>query len=273
MTSLDDATLSLYLDRLGLTDVPGATPAGLATLQHAHLGHIPFEGIEPFLGIVPDLAPDALIRKLLHDGRGGYCYEQNTLFGAALQACGFDARRALCRVRQRNPVPGARSHLAWLVDTGGETWLADTGFGGPGAREPLRVSRDEQTASNGRYRLTRDDVHGEDVLERLGPDGWGPLYSFDGAGVTDGEVDAANYVAATWTQSVFPGNLMLAGFDGDTRLGLFNRALTEDGPDGIRKSTLETEADLAALFDRLDLRAGPDLTGRVWSRLTQGPEA
>ncbi|MDF0600052.1 arylamine N-acetyltransferase [Psychromarinibacter sp. C21-152] len=265
--------LALYLDRLGLPEAPPATADGLATLQHAHLGAIPFENIDPFLGRVPDLSPEALTKKLLQDRRGGYCYEQNSLFGAALAACGFTARRALCRVRQRRPFPGARSHLAWLVMLDDGTRLADTGFGGPAPRAPLRLAAGEQRVANGSYRLTRDESLDEHVLERRGPDGWEPLYSFDGAHVTDEEVAAANHVAATWENSVFPGNLLIAGMDGATRLGLFNRALTEDGPDGLRKSVLASPDDLSALFARLGLNAGPDMTARIWARLAEAPVA
>ncbi|MAQ82917.1 MAG: arylamine N-acetyltransferase [Maritimibacter sp.] len=264
---LTDTDLARYCARLGLDTLPPATPEGLARLQSAQLGSLPFEGIEPFLGHTPSLAPSDIAAKILHRGRGGYCYELNTLFGAAMTAAGFDARRALARVLQRNPEPGARSHLAWIVRIGDSRWLADTGFGGPGARTPIEIRPGEQAAANGTYRMTRNETLGEDVLERLTSDGWQKLYSFDGASVTDAEVEAANHVAATWRNSVFPWNLMVAGFDGDTRIGVFNRNLTEETPDALSRHDIADAAALGRVFDRIGLQAAPDLLDRVWQRL------
>ncbi len=264
---LTDTDSARYCARLGLETLPPATPEGLALLQSAQLGALPFEGIEPFLGITPSLDPADVADKILHRGRGGYCYELNTLFGAALARAGFDARRALARVLQRNPEPGARSHLAWIVRIGDSRWLADTGFGGPGARTPIEIRPGEQTAANGTYRMTRNETLGEDVLERLTPDGWQKLYSFDGASVTDAEVEAANYVAATWRNSVFPWNLMAAGFDGATRIGVFNRSLTEETPDAVTRRDITDTADLGQVLGRIGLNAGPTVLEQVWQRL------
>ena len=44
-----------------------------------------------------DLA--SLWKKLVIDQRGGYCFEQNTLFAAVLEAIGFPVRRLAARVR------------------------------------------------------------------------------------------------------------------------------------------------------------------------------
>lgn len=95
--------LAAYLARLGLA-APAATAAGLAGLQQAQLRAIAFENLDPLLGRLPDLAPDALMRKLVAGRRGGYCFELNGLFGAAL-----------ARVRNGAPEGGARTHLAWIV--------------------------------------------------------------------------------------------------------------------------------------------------------------
>lgn len=256
-----------YLARIGLDDPVPATPEGLARLQAAQLDTIPFEGIDPFLGLTPRLETKALLAKIVDQGRGGYCYELNTALGIGLAAAGLPARRLLARVRLRNPAPGPRSHMAWLVDAGGRTWLADAGFGGPAPRAPLPLAPGEHAAPNGRYRFTADAATGERVLERHEPDGWAPLYSFDGAHVTEAEVEAANHVSATWDRSPFTSNLMLAGWDGPVRIGLFNRGLTEDGPAGAQRRELATADDLAALFARLRLRVDTDLTARLWERL------
>ncbi len=255
-----------YLARLRLDGIE-VSPEGLAAVQRAHLAAIPFEGIDPFLGIEPSLDPEALTAKMLHGGRGGYCFEQNLLLEAALRHAGFGLRRVLARVRQRQPRPGPRTHLALLVTLEDREWLADCGFGGPGPREPLEIREGAQQVSNGRYRLIKDPVTGETVVERMEGDGWAPLFGFDRSHVTEGDVLAANYLASHWPGSPFPANLLLGGQDGALRLGLFNRRLTETGPDSCAARQLEDAADLAALMARIGLQAPDPLAARLWERL------
>lgn len=264
---MTDAEFQHYLRRLDLDGPLPPTADTLTRLQAAQLAVLPFESIDPFLGRTPDLSPAALAAKLLHGGRGGYCFELNILLGAALERLGFAPRRVLARVRQRAQPPGARSHLAWLVEADGEAWLADAGFGGPGPLHPLRMAPGSQAAPNGRYRLRDDPATGERVVEREAPGGWQPLYGFDGAHVTDGEVAAANHLCATWELSPFPENLMLAGWQGDTRIGVFNRDVTEEGPHGSTRRTLKGAEDLGAILARLRLRVPAGTVAELWERL------
>lgn len=259
--------IDLYLARLGLDRVPEGA-AGLAALQRAHMSAIAFENVDPLLGVVPDLAPEALIRKMLTDRRGGYCYEHNSLFALALHAAGHTVQRVLGRVRHADRPPGTRSHLALLVPAEGRRFLCDTGFGGPGPRLPLALAPGEQDGGNGTFRLVPDAATGEQVLERRGPDGWRALYGFDEAHVTDADVRGANQLSATWDQSPFPGNLMVAGYDREARIGLFNRALTLDGGGEQRRETLASVAGLEqVLCGRLKLPFDAATLARIWQRL------
>ena len=54
-----------YLARLGLTHPPVGVE-GLRDMQAAHMANVPFENVDPFLGNVPSLAPDALFEKIVH---------------------------------------------------------------------------------------------------------------------------------------------------------------------------------------------------------------
>jgi N-hydroxyarylamine O-acetyltransferase len=130
--------LSLYLKRLGLAAVPPGLD-GLAALQAAQMRAIPFEAIDPLLGVVPDLAPGAIWAKLVLGGRGGYCLEQNALLGFALDALGHDATPVLGRVRLGAPEGGPRAHHAWIVTLPDGAYLVDAGFGGPGPAGPVRI--------------------------------------------------------------------------------------------------------------------------------------
>lgn len=258
-----------YLARIGLSDVP-CTAEGLRMLQIAHLRTIPFDAIDPYLGVIPDLSPDAVFDKTIRRGRGGYCFEVNALLGAALTALGFDTVQRLGRVRRVSPLGGPRSHLVQQVTINGEHWLADAGFGGPGSMVPLRLDTDSvQTAPNGLYRLRPDDVTREHVLEKQTGGAWVALYAFDDAFVGPWDIAGANYLCATWDQMPFRDTLMLAGFDGDTRIGVFGRDVTfqSNGQDDRRR--IGDKPDLIDILDRLSLTLDAAAIDQIWTKLSQ----
>jgi len=82
----------------------------LHSLHRAHIAAVPFENLDVTLGrgIDPDL--DAVQDKIVARGRGGYCYEMNVLFGAALERLGFDVERRLARVGDQASKVTPRSH-------------------------------------------------------------------------------------------------------------------------------------------------------------------
>jgi N-hydroxyarylamine O-acetyltransferase len=78
--------LDAYFRRIGYE---GSTEPGLATLaalQSCHAGRIPFENLDVLLGRPIRLDPESLQRKVVHEGRGGYCFEHNTLFQHVLRS-------------------------------------------------------------------------------------------------------------------------------------------------------------------------------------------
>src|SRR6516164_8723951 len=71
----------------------------LAALQAAHVAAIPFEGIDPLLRRPVKLDLGSVQAKLVDSRRGGYCFEQNALFKAALENIGFTVTGLCARVR------------------------------------------------------------------------------------------------------------------------------------------------------------------------------
>jgi len=258
-----------YLARIGLDRID-ASADGLDALVKAQMASIPFENIEPLLGTVPDLSPQALWRKLVTERRGGYCMEQNALLGEALDALGFAARPFLGRVRLGAPTGRQRSHYAWIVDLGGREFLADAGFGGPGAHGivPLDGAGAEHAVGGRTFRLRADDATGETVLERLQPEGWFALYGFDRVPVTTHDVEAANFVCARWEKSPFPAHLMLSLHRDGGRAAMFDTALTLESAAGVERRTLDSTDEFAAVLDGVfGLQLDRVTADAVWSRI------
>lgn len=159
---LTPSQLQSYLTRIGLQprSSSGAVPPPnlhtLASVQWKHLTAVPFENLSLRLKaaekhpVSTDL--DTAFDKLIKSGRGGYCFEQNAVFIAALRALGFDVYDGAARVViQPNlglgpppPPEGMHnltglSHRVVFVSLGGALWLADAGFGGEVAPLPVQL--------------------------------------------------------------------------------------------------------------------------------------
>jgi N-hydroxyarylamine O-acetyltransferase len=147
-------------------------------------------------GRTVSLEPAALVAKLCAPAptRGGYCFEVNTLLGAALAALGFRVapRAARVWVRAERYDPRApqqpRLHMLLIVRAAGDAcdWLVDVGFGGGGPAVPLPLAAGAVTRANGEaFRLSRGDAAaGEDdwILHALGGGEWRRLYAFEHSG-------------------------------------------------------------------------------------------
>ena len=126
----------------------------------AHTQTIPFENLDPLLGVpVDDLSPEALTDKLVHRRRGGYCYEQNGLKGYVLAELGYRVRRLAGRViwmlSPDSPLP-AQTHTVLAVTFPGAQgpYLVDVGFGGQTLTSPIRLETGSvQQTTHEPYRL------------------------------------------------------------------------------------------------------------------------
>ncbi len=262
--------LKRYLQRVGIAETPTeASAETLGRLQFAQARHIPFENMDPLTGKIPDLAPDALWRKLVEDRRGGYCFEVNALFGMALSALGFKAMPIMARVRNGAPRGGPRSHRCFIVTISDRKYLADCGFGGGAPFTPVQLDQSgPQEIMGETYRVRRDEETREEVLERQAPEGWYGLYGFERSPAFEPDFEAANFVTARWDKAPFPHNLMMARVTENGRNTLFNRALkiTAKGETDARR--IETFEDFEeAMKGLFGLPHQAELFAAVWDRI------
>ncbi len=206
--------LASYLARIGLKAPPPPTAEGLAQLQRAHRLAIPFENLDIILGRGVAIDSDAVFAKLVTTRRGGYCFEQNRLFGDALDALGFVARPLLARVWLGIDGPSPpRTHVVSLVTIDDGDWIADAGFGGAYIPPmPLHEGETVPSPDGAGFRLRRDPLYGW-MLERNGDPaiadggdttpGWRPQFSFTLDPVFAADLALSNHWTATAPESRF----------------------------------------------------------------------
>jgi len=166
-----------YLARIAYSVSTTPTAETLRAIHRAHLLAVPFENLDIALGRTIVLDEAAIIRKIVEQRRGGFCYELNGAFAALLRALNFRVTLLSARVSRAGGGEGPEfDHLTLRVDLD-EPWLADVGFG-ECFLEPLRlVPGTEQEDPAGKFRL---QALGERLqLEELSPQGtWKRQYSF-----------------------------------------------------------------------------------------------
>jgi N-hydroxyarylamine O-acetyltransferase len=226
--------LQNYLARIGYDGPLRTDLATLKALKSAHLEAIPFEGLDPLLGRPVKLDFASLQAKLVEGRRGGYCFEQNALFRAALEAIGFNITPLAGRVRWMSPPDtplGPRTHMLLKIDLDQGAHLADVGFGACLLDAPLRLTTDvEQTTAMGTYRLT--EVEGLFSLAAKRGEGWRTMYVFDLHPQIQSDYEMGNWFTSTSPLVPFTSRLIMERLAGDTRYKLVDRVFSTEARDG-----------------------------------------
>lgn len=201
--------LDAYLERIGLSGEPT-----LAAMHRAHVTGIPFENLDPRRGVPVSLEIDAITEKLVANRRGGYCFEHNMLFKAALEALGTTVTPLLARVRNGHPPdpPGALNHLLLRVETAGAVWHADVGFGPGTLLEPIPFGPGGPYEQSG-WQFRVDAEEAALVLRSRVESEWRDTYVFEPKPAVQADIDVSNWHTCTHPDSSFVRGLIVANQD------------------------------------------------------------
>ncbi|CAM4105176.1 Arylamine N-acetyltransferase [Mycobacterium basiliense] len=253
--------LTRYFERINYGGGTEPTLEVLRDLVTAHTRTIPFENLDPLMGVpVDDLSPAALADKLVHRRRGGYCYEHNGLMGYVLAELGYQVRRLAGRVVWMAPPDAplsAQTHTVLAVTFPGSqgSYLVDVGFGGQTPTSPIRIETGStQQTTHEPFRL--DDRGDGLVLQAMVRDEWQALYEFSTLTRPPIDLKVACWFVSTHPSSHFVTGLMAATVTADARWNLTGRTLAIHRGGLTEKTVLDTPA---AVVDTLGVRFGINL--------------
>jgi N-hydroxyarylamine O-acetyltransferase len=234
--SLTGVDLDAYCGRIGYSGARTATLATLRELLRLHAAAIPYEAIDVRAGVSIELTPATVDAKLIGAGRGGYCFEQNTLFLRVLLALGFRVEPLSARPRWRRPahqcVP--RTHMALRVRIDEREWLADLGFGSCMLTAPLDMGlQGPQETRHEPARLVA--LEGQLRIERHLDGEWLPLYDLLLAPQEPIDLVVANWLISTHPASSFHEHIVISRTRDDIRHVLVDTRLT------IRRTSADVE--------------------------------
>ncbi|MGA9751580.1 MAG: arylamine N-acetyltransferase [Acidobacteriota bacterium] len=213
----------------------------------AHATTIPFENLDILLGRGVRLDMTSLQAKMVAGGRGGYCFEQDLLFAAALERIGFSVVRLAARVRYRNTALMPKTHMTLIVEAGGVRWLCDVGFGAEGLLKPVPFGSGESVRQFAwSYRVVPED--GAWVLQSLRDGSWLDLYAFTMEPQHEVDYVVANHFTSTYPESRFVRTVTAQLPTPEVRWVLRGMELVEDRGERLTTRALSGEEELLSVL-------------------------
>lgn len=171
--------LRRFFTRIGFKGEPKTDYETLARIQESFLLNVPFENLDIHYGPKKlTVSPEAAYDKIVNHGRGGFCYECNSLLWAILKKIGFQVDIYSCRMVS-GPIPTPDfSHMLLKVTLDGLGYFTDVG-NGRSYRRPLRVDgSEEQSIPEGYSYRVGPHIEGDAVYFRCAEQSWTPRYFF-----------------------------------------------------------------------------------------------
>jgi len=268
--------LEAYFARIGYPGPHEPTLDALKAVCAGHASAIAFENIDPLLGRTPDLALPALHEKLVEQGRGGYCFEHNTLLAEVLARLGMTVTKLSGRVVWMMPAAAPatpRTHMLLKVevpDAKGSSFIVDAGFGGQLFDAPLLLAPgQEQRTPNSVMRITcENDTHTAEVLL---PQGWVPMYRFTLEAHLPVDYEPLNWFTAAHPSSLFRHNLLIQILGPDGRTNLLNDKLMRIPAGGLPElRRIEDVRDFETVLGQVFKIRLPVPAGALFERVPKG---
>ncbi len=260
-----------YFERIAWSGATAPTLDTLGALLRAHNHNVPFENLDVQLGNTLTTKVEDAYDKIVTGGRGGWCYEQNGLFGWALSQIGFDVQRIAASVMRahRGPVSHA-NHLTLLVNLPDvdARWLVDAGFGGSMLQPiPLRQGSHYHTPFTIGLRKLDDDCW--QFWESLGDSEFS--FDFEDIPADESAMSGRCEYLQTSPESGFVQNLVCQLRRPDTHLALRGRILSVATSEGKRKRILQSADELVATLSNEFELIAPE-AANLWEQICERHE-
>lgn len=258
--------LDNYLQRIAFTGAVRADLSTLSALLRAHVCAVPFENLDVQLGRPLTTAAEDAYEKIVGNGRGGWCYEQNGLFCWALSEIGFDVTRLAAAVmRHERGDASTGNHLCIQVNVPGDStgYLVDVGFGGS-LFDPIKLKEAEYMQPPYRLGLKKLD----DGFWRFWEDNGSGAFSFDFLAEAGDEsaLSKKSEFLQTDPSSGFVQNLVAQLRTPSQHMSLRGRVLTTVASDRNESRTLNSADELVSVLgDEFNLHV-PEIVD-VWPRI------
>ncbi|WP_433705524.1 arylamine N-acetyltransferase family protein [Paraburkholderia sacchari] len=261
--ALTPGQLDAYLAKIGVDRPVSLDLKSLSRLHRAHLMAFTWEALDAFMGWPSSIAPASAFAKMVEGRRGGWCYEMNGLFGAALAALGFRVTR-LCSGVNREIMGDIAigNHLTLRVDLD-RPYLAEVGLA-DAIVEPVPLAPGPISQRGFDFSILPTD----DGWLRFNNHANGLAHSFDFR--PDHSDEAAIAATLGWLMqdpgSPFTNALAILRHTADGYVALKNDCLRSVTADSVSEQRITSADHLADTFDTIFHLDIPE-AGRVWEKI------
>ncbi|HEX3910830.1 MAG TPA: arylamine N-acetyltransferase [Solirubrobacteraceae bacterium] len=276
MSSLDPDVRDRLLRRIGLASAPAPDAVGLRQVHRAFVSRVPYENLAIQLGETEALDPVRLVQRVLLGGRGGYCFEVNSVLHVLLESLGFavERRQGIVGAREAHARGEPTNHMALVVDTPDEgRFIAEAGWG-EGPLDPLALVEGPVTSGVFERRIAREREGWWLTQHEFGATAG---FHFADAPATLDDFAAHHLRLSTAPDSVFVAGLIVQRPFDDRILTLRSRTLALDGPGVYERRILPNrEAFASVLQERFEIDVaalGSDRLERLWQNAVRQHDA
>ncbi|KAL1296670.1 hypothetical protein AAFC00_000150 [Neodothiora populina] len=260
---------------------PSKGLAFLAALQRYTLASMPFENLDLHysthhaVSIDPEVLWEMVVQRregrATGAGRGGYCMQNNALFGYVLRGLGFEVLATGPRIDAAVEGGDEKKYSGWshmlnIVTIGDKRYGVDVGFGGGGPTHPLPLLHHNPQRNIGPTQVVRySHIHlpsvspSEDKLwvyekQNHSSEDWKPMYCFpDNTSFTPADFEVMNHWTSTSPRSWFTRTVVCVKWevDGDQVTGqrsvfgnTFNRVVEGETVDSRELETEEQRIEV-----------------------------
>lgn len=264
--------LDQYFERIGFDGEAKADIATLRALHRAHALAIPYENLDVYLERPVDQDVTRIFRKLVHEGRGGWCYEMNGLLGWALREIGFAVTRhtgGVFRAEHGDVAFGNHLvHTVALEESENQTWIVDVGIG-DFVKEPIVLREGEVSEGARTFRLEHMSDGSWRVHNTEGA--MPPSFDFFFDAADEDLLHSTCENLQSDPQSMFRQNLICQQMTPTGFKGLLGRTWT-DTDKGVEGHLIASEDELVSILTE-DLGIMPPPLGDLWGKVAARHEA
>lgn len=261
--------LKAYLEALGVEETPPDLPF-LRRLLRKHVEVFPFASVGPMLGDALPLDVVSLFDRIVTQRRGGYCFEQNALLCAVMEALKIPVKLVLGRVIYNRDTHPGLTHRISLITLGGHRYLVDVGFGSLGPDIPVPMNGAPAAGSIYTYRV-HEPSPGSFHLQYLKNGVQFSLYKFEQTQFGEADCELGHFYSHKHPEATFVNHLVVARMMGDETRSLRDRSYRVIGADGTSiDSSITNAAHLHELLtEKLGLRLSESESAALLTRIDE----
>lgn len=236
-----------YLKKIGIEEKPKSI-ADINTLIKKHLQALHFCNIAVLLGEEISLDLDDILKKMLDERKGGYCFEHNKLIYEALKYFGFEVRALFARVLNNQNIEVPKTHRFTLLTYNGERYIIDAGFSFMSPSSAIKFgSTPTKTIFERDYIVKEIDANNFE-LAMVRSDGLFTLYSFDLTKCNERDFEMGHFYSSKHKDANFVNNLVLSKITDAQIFSLKNNSYHQITKEKKDERIITTQEELRAVL-------------------------